>query len=349
MTLDEYQQQAQALFDALQSHDVNAAWRFKWLHPRFRDKTIDAIEPAELTLDDARMVIARDDAFDTWNDLAAFAAAPDAEFEAAAEAVVNGDVETLSSMLRANPALVHARSARSHHATLLHYIGANGVEDARQKTPPNAVEVATLLLDAGAEPDALADMYGSKCTTMSMLVSSSHPAAAGVQLALAELLLDRGAACNGPGDKWQSVVLAALIFSFRETAEGLSKRCPPSDIVTLAGLGRAAEVERVLPQADAAQRHAALAIAAQLGHAEVVKLLLDAGEDPNRYNPPGFHAHATPLHQAVWTGQLDVVRLLVARGARLDIKDTIYRATPLGWAEYGKQDEIAEYLRSLSS
>jgi ankyrin repeat protein len=80
----------------------------------------------------------------------------------------------------------------------------------------------------------------------------------------------------------------------------------------------------------------------------VVKLLLDAGEDPNRYNPPGFHAHATPLHQAVWTGQLEVVRLLVERGARLDIKDTIYRATPLGWAEYGKQGAIAEYLRSLS-
>jgi ankyrin repeat protein len=42
---------------------------------------------------------------------------------------------------------------------------------------------------------------------------------------------------------------------------------------------------------------------------------------------------------------LDVVRLLVERGARLDIKDTIYQGTPLGWALYGKQTEIAEYLR----
>ena len=32
-------------------------------------------------------------------------------------------------------------------------------------------------------------------------------------------------------------------------------------------------------------------------------------------------------------------------GAALDAKDTVYGGTPLGWAEYGKQAEIAEYLR----
>jgi hypothetical protein len=40
-----------------------------------------------------------------------------------------------------------------------------------------------------------------------------------------------------------------------------------------------------------------------------------------------------------------VVRLLVERGARLDVKDTIYKGTPLGWAIYGAKTEIAEYLR----
>ncbi len=79
---------------------------------------------------------------------------------------------------------------------------------------------------------------------------------------------------------------------------------------------------------------------------EIVRLLLDAGEDPNRYNPKGNHAHSTPLHQAVWGGHEDVVRLLVERGARLDIRDTIYEGTPLGWAEHGGRAEIAAYLRS---
>lgn len=78
----------------------------------------------------------------------------------------------------------------------------------------------------------------------------------------------------------------------------------------------------------------------------VVNLLLDAGEDPNRYNPDGFHAHSTPLHQAVWSNHAGVVALLVERGARLDIQDTIYRGTPLDWANYGGRTAIAEYLRS---
>jgi hypothetical protein len=39
----------------------------------------------------------------------------------------------------------------------------------------------------------------------------------------------------------------------------------------------------------------------------------------------------------------------VERGARLDIKDTIYEATPLGWATYGGRNEIAEFLRAQGS
>jgi hypothetical protein len=41
-------------------------------------------------------------------------------------------------------------------------------------------------------------MYGAECTAMSMLVSSSHPAKAGLQAPLVELLLDFGAAIEGP-------------------------------------------------------------------------------------------------------------------------------------------------------
>jgi ankyrin repeat protein len=48
----------------------------------------------------------------------------------------------------------------------------------------------------------------------------------------------------------------------------------------------------------------------------------------------------TPLHQAALAGHDAVVRLLVERGARLDIKDTIYEATPLEWAEYGGRTRL---------
>jgi ankyrin repeat protein len=117
------------------------------------------------------------------------------------------------------------------------------------------------------------------------------------------------------------------------------------NVAVAAGLGRLEDTARLLTTADSESRHAALALAAQHGHRDVVSLLLDAGENPDRYNPDGFHSHSTPLHQAVWADHEDVTRLLVERGARLDIRDTIYQGTPLDWAIYGKRTAIAGYLR----
>ena len=345
------EQQAAALFEALKDGDSAAQWRFKWEHPAFRGQTVDAVKAAKLEFSDAQLVIARENAFNTWSDLVEFTTVVDGDgpvrrFESAVEAVISGDAATLRSMLRDDPDLVRARSARRHHATLLHYIAANGVEGYRQRTPPNAVEVAKTLLDAGAEVDALADMYDAKCTTMSMLVSSSPPAEAGLQIDLAATLLDYGAALEGPGSNWQSAVLTALTFGYLDTARMLADRGGRVDnISTAAGLGYLDDVTRLLPGADARSKHIALALAAQLGHTGVVRALLDAGEEPSRYNPDGFHSHATPLHQAVWSDSGEVLRLLVERGARLDVRDTIYEGTPLDWAVYGKRTEAARFLR----
>ena len=55
--------------------------------------------------------------------------------------------------------------------------------------------------------------------------------------------------------------------------------------------------------------------AAQHGHVEIVRLLLDAGED---------HSHSTPLHQAILPGHDAVVR----------------------WARYAGQTQIENYLRA---
>ncbi len=294
--------------------------------------------------------IARFYGFEDWSELGEYAAAVNREnslvyrFESAVEAVIAGDAPTLKSLLHESPELIHARSTRPHRATLLHYIAANGVEQYRQKSPANAVEIAKLLLRAGAEVDALANMYGDQQTTMSMLVSSDPPAKAGVQVALAETLLDFGASIEGHGG---SPLMTALAFGYLNTAEALAGRGARVDnLAAVAGLGRLAETRGLLPAADAETRHRALALSAQHGHVDVVRLLLDAGEDPNRYNPKGNHAHSTPLHQAVLAGHDAVVRLLVERGARLDIKDTIHQGSPLGWAIYAGQTEIEKYLRA---
>ena len=369
--LDGYQHQAEELLAAWKAGDPDAIRVVIHKHPKFLSdhaswlpkKMSEAeIRSASFDVADAQLAIARWYNFVDWKRLSEHADAVGAEgspvalFEAAVDAVVEGNTTTLALLLREHPELVRARSTRVtffdppvHRATLLHYVAANGVEGHHQKTPANVVDIARMLLEAGADVDALAGFYGGGHTTMSMVVSSGHPARAGVQVALAETLLDYGAAIEGRGTgEWVSPLRTALAFGYTDTAEALVRHGARVDSLPVAaGLGRESDAARLLASASPEDRHRALALASQLGHAHVVRLLLDAGEDPNRYNPKGNHAHATPLHHAALSGHDAVVRLLVERGARLDIKDTIYEATPLGWAEYGGQTAIAAYLRAM--
>ncbi|HXI40576.1 MAG TPA: ankyrin repeat domain-containing protein [Bryobacteraceae bacterium] len=368
--LAQYRKQAEQLIEAHRSGDPGSMRIFHEKHPRFLDTKIpwlpknlpdSEIQSAALDLADAQLAIARCYDFQNWPALAEYVEAvtrdgsPVSQFESAVEAVISGDLAALESLLGGNPDLVRSRSTRIthfdppvHRATLLHYIGANGIEGYRQKTPANAVQIAKTLLKAGAEVDALADMYGGHYTTMSMLVSSCHPANAGVQDALVETLVDFGAAVEARGSaQWGSPLMTALAFGYLSAAEALVRRGARVDnIAAAAGLGRLADAARLLATADPESRHRALVLAAQHGHVEIVRLLLDAGEDPNRYNPDGNHAHSTPLHQSALAGHTAVVQLLVERGARLDIKDTIYQGTPLGWAIYAGQTAIETYLRA---
>ena len=103
---------------------------------------------------------------------------------------------------------------------------------------------------------------------------------------------------------------------------------------------------RVLAGGPARLYHLALALASQFGQLEIVRLLLDAGEDPNRYNPVGGHSHCTPMHQAAAAGNKELVQLLLEHGARLDLKDILWQATPVDWAKHEGHPELEAYLRA---
>ena len=152
-------------------------------------KSIDAVLAAPFTLDDARLTIAREYGFKDWAGvLETGDSVPEMRFEEAVDALIAGNLARLSRLLDADPGLIRARSCYGHRATLLHYTGANGVETHRQKTPLNAVEIARLLIERGADVDAAADMYGGGQTTLHLVETSAHPAAAGVAEPLAALL-----------------------------------------------------------------------------------------------------------------------------------------------------------------
>lgn len=370
-SIGDYLRQADALYAGWCAGDADAVTVVRSKHPKFLDEKIpwlqrwmspEEVRATPVDRDDAKLAVARWYDFYDWsaleNHLAAIAqGGAVARFERAVEAVIDGDAATLKQLLRDDPALVRARSTRVngfdppvHRATLLHYLAANGVESYRQRSPANAVEIAQILLEAGAEPNALQDSYGGKNTTMAMLVSSTPPRRAGVQVPLLETLIEYGASIEPLGEgPAADPLITALVFGSRDAAEALVRRGARIDsLPKAAGLGRIDDVKQLLPAASAHDRHGALAVAAQLGQLEIVRLLLDAGEDPNRFNPAGYHGHATPLHQSIAGGHLEVAKLLIERGARLDIKDAIFRGTPLGWAEYCNQRRIADFIREVA-
>jgi ankyrin repeat protein len=305
-----------------------------------------AAEPrGACTLDDAQAFIARAHGFDGWRQFADHVTdvvRPGSEvhaFEAAADAVVGGDTAGLEARLRLRPALVRARSTRRHRATLLHYVAANGVEDFRQRSPANAPEVARLLLAAGAEPDALAETYGGgrDQTTLNLLVSSAHPAAAGLHAPLIEALLDFGAAVDGL-DGNGSPLSTAIAFGYRDAADALAARGARVDTAfTAAALGRADLVDRMvgedgtlrsgfcssapawlqLPADPRGQVQAAMVAAAKFGRTAVVGMLL------GRAVGPGFADQnaMTALHWAAGLGHRDVVELLLRAQAPLEVRN----------------------------
>src|SRR5262249_14200854 len=153
-------------------------------------KTRDELGRRACTLAQAQFAVAREHGFASWPKFARHveglerSQSPISAFEAAVVAIVSGDLPALEKLLRENPKLVRARSTREHRSTLLHYVSANGVEDFRQRTPKNIVDLAKLLLEAGADVNAESNAYGGRSTTLGLTATSYHPEAAGVQLSL---------------------------------------------------------------------------------------------------------------------------------------------------------------------
>lgn len=294
-------------------------------------------------LSDAQLVLARAHGFASWPKFGAHIessrreSSPDRTFETAVDAVVAGDAETLDRLLREHPGLATARSSREHGSTLLHYVSANGVEDYRQVTPPNAVEIARILLEAGAVVDAESGAYGGGSTTLGLVASSAHPAAAGVQDELMGLLLDRGADLeHGSGGRGVTPILAAVWNGQGRAAAYLADRGARLDLGTAIAVGRLDEVVRRLPPdglpADGEvleEVEQGFVYACLYGRYDTVRLLLDRGVDTAATEGHG----QTGLHYAALGGHLDLVRLLLDRGAPLEARN-VWGGTVLGQATW---------------
>lgn len=350
-SLDHLKNQARDLIALHRVGDLGALQRLREFHPSFSGKADVEIAASKLSVTGAQLAIAREHGFASWPRLKVFVEggkAPstslphheriaDPVFRRAVDLLDAGDVAGLRGHLRAHPDLVHQAVVFEggnyfRNPKLLEFVAENPVR--HDRLPPNVVDVARLILDAGAREDmkSINETLGLVCSGR---VSREHC----VQVPLIDLLCDYGADPNaGMGP--------ALGHQELEAAQALLSRGARFGLEVAAALGQTEEATRLLPSSGADERHLAIVYAALFGRASIVSLLLGAGEDPNRYNPMGLHSHSTPLHQAAWAGHLDVVKVLVGGGAGLDIQDILFGATPLEWAEHGRREEVASYLRS---
>lgn len=104
-----------------------------------------------------------------------------------------------------------------------------------------------------------------------------------------------------------------------------------------------ADVNHPLPDTGETPLHAALCKSARPEFDDILKLLLDAGADPNVATKPDVETGAfmrdvrtkgeTPLHRAAAFGSEEAITLLRERGAIIDARDA-NGDTPLSWASW---------------
>jgi hypothetical protein len=348
--LDHLKYQAKDLLRDHAGRNPGVAQRIREFHPRFNRDADAEIFDAKLSLADAQLTIARERGFPSWTRLKRHIEKPtlsdrlnlphherieDATFRRAVMLLDMGDVSGLREHLNRHPNLAHQRVVFEggnyfRNPTLLEFVAENPIRHGT--LPNNIVAVAKVILDAGAERSATNETLGLVC-------SGRVPRDCRVQVPLIDLLCDHGAYPD-------SAIQTAVAHGEFEAARALIRRGARINLPVAAALGQTKDALRLLPTADHDDRHRALALASQCGNVEIVRSLLDAGEDPNRYNPIGFHSHSTPIHQAALAGHDELVRLLVERGARIDLKDVLWQGTPADWARHEGRTEIEAYLRA---
>ncbi len=354
------------------------------------DETPGAREPFDRwgqppTRDGARVVVAREHGFGSWQGLLTHVRSlvdSGEPFARAYRAVEDRDVDRLETLLGEFPGLVTARGTNGND--LLGMAGATCDE-----------RLSRVLLAHGADP-ARGNVHG--WTPLHQAAYSNLPLLLG-------LLLEAGAPVevSARGDGGTPLVVA-LFWGHREAAETLAAHSrAPGNLRVAAGLGDTGLLNELLtsgrggehrgfyrphsgfpawhPSEDPAEardealawaarndrtealrtlvsrgagvdadvyRGTALAWAAAKGRLAAVRTLLELGADvnhPGTFGGPKHGEGVTALHLAAESGHLDVIRVLLENGADRGARDANFGSTPGSWAEVCGQPAARDLLR----
>jgi peptide-methionine (S)-S-oxide reductase len=314
---------------------------------RHNAKTWQSDKDGKLPIDYARTGVAPDK--DAIVHLLDRPVIDDPHFRAAVNAIHAGDVAALRQLLTDHPNLSRDRAVEPDCYLSTDYFGSPKLlwfvanNPTLMKTMPvNIVNVAETIIDAGVDESDL--NY-----TLELVMTSDPARDQGLQIPLMDLLLTRGATVT------DHAVDITLGHALLEPVQVLLSRGYTMTLPMAAGLGRVEELKRLLDartdDARASSRlngelHRALSLAVINRQVECAKLCLDAGADVNDFLI--VHVHSTPAHQAAVNDDVTMLELLVSRGARLDVKDTLWGSTPLGWASYMGKRGAERYLKLVT-
>jgi len=250
----------------------------------------------------------------------------DPAFREAVAAIHRGDVAGLAGILDAEPRLLHERNvgpeayreAKRHDSfrdpKLFWYVAWNPIP--AEPIPENITEIARVMIERGVEREDLT-------YTLGLVMSGSLVREAGQQLALAQMILAAGAELS------RETILTAAGHRELDVLRALVAGGYPVDVVIAAALGDVPALAAALVHASPDDIQAAFGVAVINRHLDAVRLTLDAGADVNAYLV--VHSHSTALHQAALDEAIDIIDLLAERGARTDIRDRLWDATPHDW------------------
>ncbi|MGH7701052.1 MAG: ankyrin repeat domain-containing protein [Gemmatimonadales bacterium] len=333
--LQYYEDRARGLLEVLADGAPATLEQVRAWHPRFGGASDDEIQVAAtskaFTIDDARLVYARQHGCASWDDFTQYLRRLDAGEGAGAEPFMEvveagrgGAWKRVSALLGAHPDLVRARGTNGN--TLLN-LASSLVACPPPEAPMSADRLAPvrLLLEAGADPNQANDRGWTPL----------HQAGYRNDPEMVDLLLGAGARADVEAHGAGGTPLAVALFW---------GNCEAAEVLATAG---------IVPRN--------LRVASGLGRADLVRACFapDGGLTPEARAARGFYRPHSGfprwqpsddpqevLDEAlVWAakaGRLEVMAELVQRGARVDADP--YRGTPLLWAAAAGRLEAARWL-----
>ncbi len=262
----------------------------------------------------------------------------DPNFRAAVKALHAGDVAVLSRLLDEHPNLLHDRAVEPDcyppgyfgDPKLFWFIANN--PNLRRRVAPRIVESTRAMIERGVEKSDLD-------YTLMLVMTNGQAKPADHQAELIAMLLAAGATPT------QDAIVSTLAHWQLDPVRQLLDGGMAMTASIAAAMGRIDDLKALLKKASAEERQLAFGLAVINRQIEAARLCLEAGADANQFLP--VHKHSLPMHQAAIDENIEMMKLLVAHGARHDQVDTLWDSTPLGWAMHNDKRNAIAYLQSL--